>query len=71
MSMVNIIITQKNKSMAEIMFELNNLESHKKFQAKQKVYRTLVVGSIAIVLFLSNFLQYILLKWISFEELIY
>ena len=31
MSMLNIILVQKKKTMARIMFELNNMESHKKF----------------------------------------
>ena len=54
LTMIIIIDRQKNKNINEIMYEINNMMSHKKFQLNE--LRARFIFRVFIVLFLSAFI---------------
>ena len=59
--MVNIIQIQKDKALEEIMFEINNSESHLKFLRKEKIMRRIfhfVVFVYMTIMIVQNFLWF-------------
>ena len=70
MTMIHIIRTQKDKTLGEIMYELNNSNKHKEFQKREKIHR---IGFVITVtaLFLFTFLYQFEKEYIIEFETIY